>query len=47
VDECKTRKEEMQLEKYKKKVFLCHKWDILREKVSIFNKDSNNIEKRV
>lgn len=22
----------MQLEKYKKKVFLCHKWDILREK---------------
>jgi len=38
VDECRTRKEEMQLEKYKKKVFLCHKWDILREKVRIITK---------
>jgi len=36
VDECKQRKEEMLIENYKKKVFLCHKWEILREKVNLY-----------
>ncbi len=30
---CKERKEEIEIEKYKKNVFMLHRWEILREKV--------------
>ena len=30
---CKERKDEIEVEKYKRNVFLLHKWEILREKV--------------
>jgi len=30
----KERKDEIEIEKYKRNVFLLHKWEILREKVS-------------
>ena len=33
---CKERKEEIEIEKYKRNIFLLHKWDILREKVIRF-----------
>ena len=32
VELCRERKIEMEIEKYKRKVFLVHKWEILREK---------------
>ena len=34
VEICKERKQEIELDRYKRNVFLLHKWDILREKVS-------------
>jgi hypothetical protein len=34
VELCKERKQEIELERYKRNIFLLHKWDILREKVS-------------
>ena len=35
VELCKERKQEIELERYKRNIFLLHKWDILREKVSL------------
>jgi len=33
---CRERKEDIEVEKYKRNVFLLHRWEILREKVSNF-----------
>ena len=35
VEVCRERKMEIELDRYKRNVFLLHKWDILREKVSL------------